>query len=431
MWPFGSTRSEMPTAPASRDPSDNFWFEKAVRQAAAGVEVTVARARTVPVVRDTLWILASSIAGLGSGVFQRVSHDERQEAKDHPIAQLLRRPNPEMTSFEFIASLVDDLAAEGAFYGELEWDPQTGAPRHIWRIEPRHARLERLPDRSTRLRINEPGRPERILVRGEFWHIPLPPLTDGYRGSSPITKDGKEAIAAAIALQQFANRFFANDATPPFVIKQKGHFKDQASKDNFLNAWQRWVGGKNRGKPGILEYDMDIQELSHTNEASQFLETRRELWLDCARLWRMQPHKVGILDKATFSNIEHQGLEFVTDTLTPWLELIERSVNHWLIDDDRFYFEFNVASLLRGDVKARYEAYALGRQWGFLSVNEIRRLENRNGIGPAGDRFIEPLNMTAVGAPPANDQQKAIAFLRDSVARSGGRPNLKVIQNAA
>lgn len=173
--------------------------------------------------------------------------------------------------------------------------------------------------------------------------------------------------------------------------------------------------------------------MSVTPEQAQFIETRKELALEITRIWHIPPHKVGILDRATFSNIEQQSLEFVTDTLTPWLELIERSVQKYLMFvPDRFEFQFNVASLLRGDLKSRYEAYAQGRQWGWLSVNEVRRLEKMNGIGITGDRYIEPLNMAPAGtATPQQNQQQAISFLRESVAKNGRRPKLEIVKDVA
>ena len=178
---------------------------------------------------------------------------------------------------------------------------------------------------------------------------------------------------------------------------------------------------------------MEAQQMSVTPEQAQFIETRKELALEVTRIWHIPPHKVGILDRATFSNIEQQSLEFVVDTLTPWLELIERSVQKYLmIVPDRFEFQFNVASLLRGDLKSRYEAYAIGRQWGFISVNEIRRFEKINGIGITGDRYIEPLNMAPAGtATPQNNQQQAISFLRESVAKNGRRPKLEIVKDVA
>jgi len=425
----GSKRAETP-APRDRDASDDFWFQPVGVPTKSGVHVTVDAARKLPVVRASIKTLMDSVAGLSFGVFERDARDDRHRVRNHPVARLFGNPNPRDTSFDFFANMVDDLAAEGQYLAE-RIDQDT--PREqMWRIERRNYSVELLSDRSRRFRVREPGRPERVLLEDEVWFIAVPPHVDGVTGNSAILHDGREAIGAALALQAYGARFFENDATPPFVFKHSGHFDGEESKRNFLNAWQRWFGGRNRGKPGVLEYGMDIQQLGATNEQSQFLETRKELWSDIARLWRVPPHKVGILDKATFSNIEQQALEFVTDTLGPWLELIERSADKTFLMPGE-YFEFNVASLLRGDIKARYEAYSLARQWGWLSVNEIRRLENMNGIGTAGDRFIEPLNMAPAGSPRDSGQstEAAIAFLRHSVARNGGRPKLEVVKNAA
>lgn len=419
--------------PRERDAGDDFWFQGVGVTTKAGVVVTSAKARQVPVVRDCLQVLAQSVASLSFGVFERMESNERRSLRNHAFAKLFRQPNPRDTTFEFVSNLVDDLASAGGFLAERVLDGRN--QESLWRIAPDHYYIEELVDRSRRFVINEPGRVQRKLLDDEVWYIPLPPMIDALRGRSPITDDGREQIGAALALQTYANTFFKNDATPSTIFMHKGNFKDEASKTNFLTSWSRWFGGRNRHKPAVLEYGMDVKQLGHTHEQAQFLETRQELNADIARLWRMPPHKVGILDKATFSNIEHQGLEFVTDTLAPYLRLIEDSIDRNFLDgaEGGEYFEFNVASLLRGDTKARFDAYAIARQWGWLSVNEIRSLENRNGIGPAGDRFIEPLNMTPVGVPadPTRSTEKAIAFLRDSVAANGGRPNLKVIRNAA
>ncbi len=422
-------RAETPV-PRDRDASDDFWFQPVGQRTAAGVAVTVEKARRLPPVRASLSLLAGSVAGLSFAVFARDLRDDRTRLRGHPVARLLRDPNHRDTSFDFIANLVDDLAAQGQFLAE-RIDPGTRAER-LWRIPREQYTVELLADRTRRFKVREPGRPERVLLEDEVWFIAVPPHKDGFAGTSVILDDGREAIGAALALQAYAARFFENDATPPFVFKHKSHFADQDSKRNFLNAWAKWFGGRNRGKPGVLEYDMDIHQLASTNEQAQFLETRKELWLDIVRLWRVPPHKIGILDKATFSNIEEQSLEFVTDTLAPLLRLIERSVAKTFLSEGE-YFEFNVASLLRGDIKARFDAYAIARQWGWLSVNEIRRLENMNGIGPAGDRFIEPLNMVPAGSPRDDGKgtAQAIAFLRQSVARNGGKPKLEVVKDAA
>ena len=137
------------------------------------------------------------------------------------------------------------------------------------------------------------------------------------------------------------------------------------------------------------------------NDESQFLETLKEVSIKLCRLWNMPPHMAGILDKATFSNIEQQSTEYVVYTLAPYIAGIEQAAWFDLLigeDQDEYFVEFNVAGLLRGDFKTRMMGYAQGRQWGWLSVNDIRRLENQPGIGPEGDQYLVPLNMGPAGA---------------------------------
>ena len=221
-------------------------------------------------------------------------------------------------------------------------------------------------------------------------------------------------------------------------------FKDAASKRNFLDALSGWMGGANRHKPAVLEHGIEPKRLGLTAEEAQFLETRKELWLDLTRIWRIPPHKVGILDRATFSNIEEQSLDFVISTLRPFLELIERSIDRFLLDEDGVLFEFNVESILRGNTAARFNSYALARQWGWMSVNDIRRAENDNGIGPAGDRYIEPMNMVPVGAEGSQRDEgardgvrNAVAFMRETAGNQRRRAlkreptRLEVIDNVA
>lgn len=420
---FGNEVSDLP-ASWKRDPLDDFWYsgDMGRRNSAAGVNVTVEKARRVPVVRDCLAVLAQTIAGLSFGVFRWVDQADRRRVDDHAVMRLFQNPNPRDTSYEFILNMVDDLASWGFFLGEvIERDPR-GTPTQVRRHDPKFCRVEELVDGSLRFVVSRPGQAARTLLEDEVWYLPCPPEIDGYMGRSAILHDGAEAIGAMIGMHDYANGFWANDATPPFIFMRDGSFKDQESKDNFLRAWINRVGGRNRGRPAVLEYGMDVKELGQSNEASQFLETRKELALDIARLWRMPPHKIGILDRATYSNIEQQSLEFVVDTLIPWLRLIERSVAKWLIaDGDDVYFQFNVSSLLRGDTQQRFAAYSQARQWGWISVNEIRAMENMNSIGPAGDRYIEPVNMVEAGSDRdearQQDTQQALRVLHASIPR--------------
>lgn len=422
----------------ARDATDDRWFGGGGARSEIDVHVTIERARQVPVVRDCLKVLADSVSGLQSGIFRRIDERTVERKPLHPVARLLENPNPRETGFEFINTLVDDLATAGDFYAEKIYD-DAGNLSELWRIDPMTVTVEETPTRVKRFRFRTKFGAERTLLDDEVWHIPMPPVKDALKGTSPILDDGREAVAVAIALQRYANTLFANDATPPYIFVMEGHFAKAEDKANWLKAWRKWNAGKNRHSPAVTEYGMKPHRMGLNAEEAQFIETRKELWLDLTRIWRIPPHKVGIMDKATFSNIEHQGLEFVTDTLRPILELVERSVSKHLVDEDDHYFEFNVASLLRGDIKTRYEAYALGRQWGWLSVNDILRTENMNGIGTAGDRYIEPLNMVPVGTgAPARERapreaiEQSLTFLRGSIPGDRrSRPRLEIVQDAA
>ena len=435
---FGGGR-DLAAAETQRDASDDRWFGGFGTRSEIDVAVSVARARKVPVIRSCLSLLSGSVAGLESGVFLRRDADTVERADDHPVARLMRDPNPRQTGYDFLYQAVDDLCAEGDFFAEKIYGAN-GDVIELWRMEPDHVQVEELPDRTKRFKYTDRWGQTRILLGDDVWHVALPPLIGDIKGSSPILTDGREAVAVAIALQRYANILFTNDATPPFAFSMESHFAKPEDKETFLEAMARWASGKRRHKPIVLEYGMKPHRLGLTAEEAQFLETRKELWLDLARLWRVPPHKIGILDRATFSNIEHQALEFVIDTLRPILELIERSATKFLIGDPGAYFEFNVESLLRGDLKSRYEAYAVGRQWGWLSVNDILRAERRNGIGSAGDRYIEPLNMVPAGSGERERDpqrrasvEKSIAFLRESAAAAGGRPRprLELVKDAA
>lgn len=430
---FGNAAS----AGTPRDPADDRWFGVGGHRSEINVNVTVKRARQVPVIRSCLKLLADSVAGLEFGVLHRRGDGKVARAATHPIARLLANPNDRFTSFDFLYSMVDDLCAHGDFYALMQFTA-AGVTQSLHRLEPDRVIVEETIDGTKRFKFVDRLGTEHIYLEDEVWHIPLPPLTDNLRGTSTILDDGREAVAVAIALQRYSNILFTNDATPPYALSIEGNFKDDTSRKNMLGAIRKWMTGKNRHIPGLFEYGMKPHRMGLTAEEAQFLETRKELWLDLARLWRVPPHKVGLLDKATFSNIEHQSLEFVMDTLRPILELIERSVNKFLIGDSNFYFEFNVESLLRGDIKSRYEAYAIGRQWGWLSVNDILEQEKRNGIGPAGDRYIEPLNMVPVGTDGTRRDKdnrasidRSIAFLRQSIPDQPGRPKLELVQDAA
>ena len=218
---------------------------------------------------------------------------------------------------------------------------------------------------------------------------------DGLVGYSPIAM-AKNAIGMAIACEEFGAKFFANGAAPSGVLEHPGTLKDPK---RVRDAWQSQFGGSsNSGKVAVLEEGMKYTPISISPEQAQFLETRKFQINEIARIFRVPPHMVGDLEKSSFSNIEQQSLEFVKYTLDPWVIRWEQSIMRSLLTPEEkktYYAKFNLDGLLRGDYQSRMNGYAIGRQNGWMSANDIRELENLDRI-PAeegGDLYLINGNM--------------------------------------
>ena len=220
-------------------------------------------------------------------------------------------------------------------------------------------------------------------------HIPALGF-DGLIGYSPIAM-ARNAIGVAIATEEFGAKFFEQGARPSGILSHPGIIKDF---DKLREEWQKIYGGSsNTGKVAILEEGMKYESIAIPPNDAQFLDTRKFQINEIARIFRIPPHMLAELERATFSNITHQSLEFVMYTLNPWLSRWEQCMNKALFlqsERGKFFVKFNVDGLLRGDIKTRYDAYAVGRQQGWLSTNDIRRLEDLNLIPEedGGDLYL-------------------------------------------
>ena len=137
------------------------------------------------------------------------------------------------------------------------------------------------------------------------------------------------------------------------------------------------------------------------NNEAQFLETRKFQVTEICRIFRVPPHMIGDLERATFSNIESQNISFAVHTIRPWLVRIEQAINKTLIPENekgRYYVQFNIDGLMRGDYKSRMEGYAIARQNGWMSANDIRALENLNPISEdeGGNAYLVNGNMIPI-----------------------------------
>ncbi|KKK84638.1 hypothetical protein LCGC14_2781340, partial [marine sediment metagenome] len=251
---------------------------------------------------------------------------------------------------------------------------------------------------------------------------------DGYSGYNVVQMQ-KEAIGYGIAVKEYGARFFSGSANPGGVLEHPKVLGDVA-KENLRRTWEANQGGlSNAHRTAILEEGMTWNPMGVEPKKAQALEVQKYNVDDISRIFNIPPHKLGSMDRATFSNIEEQNIDFIQMTMMYWFRTWEQECNYKLFmpsEQDTMFCEILVAALLRGNITARYAAYNIGRTAGFLSVNDIRRMENMNGIGDAGDIYLEPLNMKEAGTDPDdtqsdnndNDNDDTVAVDDDDVNRA-------------
>jgi HK97 family phage portal protein len=384
-------------------PGDDFWYNPVSSGGNAGVPVNHATALQSSVVFACVKVISGSIGALPLKVYRRRENGDKIELPEHPLFELLHdQTNEEHTAQEFRETMTAHALLRGTAFAEII-PGSRGAVDQLIPIHPDEVMPKTFADASgrtmTQFEIRKNGEPVRRLLRNElFIYRALVLGKDGVLGIDPIMAEAN-AIGARLASQEYGARFFQNDAQAGLLLKHPNHFKSKEDRDRFMEGWQMQSTGANRHKTRVLEFGMDTETISMTNEQSQFLETQKYQDLDIARIFNVQPHKIAITDQMTFTNVEAQNIEFVSDTLMPWAVRWHQGIKRDLIRQRSVFAEHNFASLLRGDTEARFRAHAIARNWGWASANDIRRKENENSIGPEGDIYLQPLNMSLAGEP--------------------------------
>ena len=332
-------------------------------------------------------ILAEAGASLPLHVYEYQDDGGKKLVHDHPLYYLLHdEPNPEMTSFVFRETLMSHLLIWGNAYAQIIRDG-AGRVLGLYPLLPDKMEVQR-DDRGNIFYVYSRNSDENPMFK-EYGNIKLkaedvlhiPGLGfDGLIGYSPIAM-AKNAVGMTLACEEYGASFFANGANPGGVLEHPGVLKDPSKVRESWNSVYRGVN--NAHKIAVLEEGMKYQQIGIPPEEAQFLETRKFQINEIARLYRIPPHMVGDLDKSSFSNIEQQSLEFVKYTLDPWVIRWEQSLQRSLLlpgEKGKYFIKLNVDGLLRGDYQSRMNGYAVGRQNGWFSANDIREMENMNPI---------------------------------------------------
>ena len=382
--------------PSRASPKNSFWsspYNFFFGASSSGKSVSEKTALQTTAVYACVRILAETIASLPLHTY-RYSPGGKEKAQEHPLYHLLHsEPNPEMTSFVFRETLMGHLLLWGNAYAQIIRDGR-GRVLGLYPLLPNKMLVSRTDQGVLFYQYEKDGRTF-FLPNTEVLHIPGLGF-DGLVGYSPIAM-AKNAIGMAIATEEYGAKFFANGASPGGVLEHPGVVKDPGKIRESWNAV--YQGSGNAHRVAVLEEGMKFQPIGIPPEQAQFLETRKYQLNEIARIFRIPPHMIGDLEKSSFSNIEQQSLEFVMYTLDPWVIRWEQAIQRALLSggEKRQYFvKFNVDGLLRGDYQSRMNGYAVGRQNGWLSANDIRELENLNRISPelGGDLYLINGNMT-------------------------------------
>lgn len=394
----------------------------------SGVPVSPEGALAYATVLACVRVLAEGVAQLPLILYERQARGRRR-ANKHPISSLLHTaPNPFMTSFEWREVMMAHLALWGNAFCEIERDG-AGRPIALWPLLPGAMTINEQRGGERTYEYELPTGKRQRMRFDQVLHVPGFGY-DGLSGKSLI-RIARESVGLGIAAQRYGATVFGNGEVPGGVLEHPGVLTDDAYT-RLKSSWAEQHQGLNRAnRLAILEEGMKYQKTGIPPEDAQFLETRRFQRTEIAAIFRVPPHMVGDLERATFSNIEQQSLDFVIYTLSPWLVRIEQRLNMSLLlesERDRYYAEHLVAGLLRGDINTRYQAYSTARQWGWMSANDVRELENQNPI-PNGDVYLVPMNMVDSAAPP--EPPPAPAPAPEPAARQIDTPERAVLEQRA
>ena len=381
----------------------------------SGQTVNTTTALQISAVFACVKILAESVACLPLHVYQRDGNNKTL-ATGHPLYRVLHdAANEEMTAYSFKETLMLHLLTNGNSYSKIGLG-RRGEVSGLYPLQSNRMRVER-DDNGKRIYKYRPTTGENEHMKSseeltfqswEILHIPALGF-DGLTGYSPIAM-ARNAIGVAMACEEFGAKFFENGARPSGVLKHPGVLKDP---DKLRESWQKIYGGSaNAGRVAVLEEGTSYESISVNQSDAQFLETRKFQIAEIARIFRVPLHMLNELDRATFSNITQQSLEFITYTLTPYLVRLEQGFNKALFSETergKYFVKFSVEGFLRGDYETRMRGYSTAINQGIMSVNEVRSLEDWNPLSEeeGGNYHLVNGNLAKLQDAGAAYQQKA------------------------
>ena len=379
-----------------------FWMAEQLTggMTRAGVYVSPDRAMTISAVYACVRVIAESVAQLPLILYKRTPSGKKP-APEHPKYILMHdRPNAEQTPFEFREMFTGHAALRGNAYGGKEYTSD-GLIEAVIPMNP--ARMEVKREKSGEIvyiYTDDTGKQAQYTA-DQIWHF-KGLSNDGITGLSPVQLF-RESLGLTKSAEEYAAQYFGNNATPGSILKHPGQLKTTA-KENLKQSLDAYAADR-RHKTLVLEEGMEWQTIGLSNKDSQFLESRSFQIEEICRMWNVPAILIHHPDKAaTYASAEQFALNFVKYCILPWCKRFEQSANRALLtgkEQEKYFYEFKLDSLLRGDTQSRYTAYASARQWGWMCVDDIRALENLEPLPDGkGQIFLQPSNMVEAGEEP-------------------------------
>jgi HK97 family phage portal protein len=366
----------------------------------AGVSVTQDTAMRHTTVYSCYNVLAEGVASLPLHLMVRKKEGKRnivKRATEHKLYDILHtQPHDEITSFNWVYSMMLNLVSRGEAYSQIIRN-RRGDVIAIYPLLTDNMQKVRNRDTGELGYIYTPssGGGRTFLTSHEIVRV-IGTTIDGVNGVSPIQANAN-AIGLSIAMEEFGSNFFKNGANASGAFSTPGELSDEAYTRLKNDLYKNYAGLMQSGKPMLLEGGLTFERISIPNNDAQFLESRKYQRSEIASIFKVPLHMINDLDKSSFNNMEQQSLDFVIHTLRPWVLRIEQALTSSLFGVGSEYFvRLNMAALLRGDTKTRYEAYGTGIRDGWLTRNEAREKEDLNPLDGL-DEPILPLNMEKQG----------------------------------
>lgn len=375
-------------------------------QSSSGAILNADTVMRVTAVTACVQLLTSTIASLPIHLYRMESDGSKKAvaANEHPVARMLRvAPNPEITPFELKETMIAHLELRGNAYFQVSRDTISGEPVALWPLSPDAMLVER-PTKSSQVRYTyRPDGVSKIEFDAESISHVRQHASGGVLGRSTIHY-AKDSIGLGYTADQYAARYFGSDSIGRILLSYPNPMTSEQTNEVKRILRDNYGGMGNAYDAAVLGYGPKVEKIGVDPKDAQYIELRQFQVSDIARLFGIPPHKIGDLSRATFSNIESQSIQFVTDAILPRVKRIEEAFTRDLLKDTGMWVEFKLDGLLRGDTTARYNAYKIGIENGFLSRNDVRRMENLPPV-EGGDELQRPLNMTTVGS--ASDDEEA------------------------